>query len=242
MSQHEQDGRDPLADLIDDLLALYSTAGREVKYMNDRGEIKPYWPHRYLQAVRRAIEREEVVEFVERLVTRGDASRGFGYLEDAGRLDLTVEALVVDESRSYHRLFAKQAVEASAARLEEARQRAEADPPAGSTEGEDHESDALSDEQVAEIGAREAAHGKKMIEVKIRFWTNDLSGEKGKIRPKHAWGSGVVRIEGNDAHGITPTTPVPFNSMADIPAKIEAVLIDHGVTIHPSSRMRRYMR
>jgi hypothetical protein len=79
-----------------------------------------------------------------------------------------------------------------------------------------------------------------MIEVKVRFWTNDLGGEKGKILPKHAWGSGVVKIEPNDAHGITSSDPVPFNSMAEIPAKVEKVLIDRGVTIHPSSRMRRY--
>jgi hypothetical protein len=90
------------------------------------------------------------------------------------------------------------------------------------------------------VEAREAAHGKRMIEVKLRFWTNDLGGDKGKILPKHAWGSGVVKMERNDAHGITSGEPLLFNSMAEIPAKLEKVLIDHGVTIHASSRMRRY--
>ena len=33
-----------------------------------------------------------------------------------------------------------------------------------------------------------------MIEVKVRFWTNDLADGKDRIRPKHAWGSGVVRM------------------------------------------------
>ncbi len=42
------------------------------------------------------------------------------------------------------------------------------------------------------IESREAAHGKKMVEVKVRFWTNDLADGKGKIRPKHAWGAGVA--------------------------------------------------
>lgn len=92
-----------------------------------------------------------------------------------------------------------------------------------------------------QVEARIAEHGKKMIEVRVRFWTNDLGGEKGKILPKHAWGSGVVLLETNSAHGITSPNPVPFNSIAEIPAKIEKVLIDHGVTIHPSSRMRRYI-
>ena len=91
------------------------------------------------------------------------------------------------------------------------------------------------------VEAREAAHGKRMIEVKLRFWTNDLGGGKGKILPKHAWGSGVVLLDTNNAHGIASPSPVPFNSIAEIPAKIEKVLIDHGVTIHPSSRMRRYI-
>lgn len=92
-----------------------------------------------------------------------------------------------------------------------------------------------------QVEAREAAHGEKMIEVKLRFWTNDLGGEQGKILPKNAWGSGVVRMERNRAHGIVPGHPIPFNSMADIAAKVEKVLIDHGVKIHPSSRMRRYI-
>ena len=93
------------------------------------------------------------------------------------------------------------------------------------------------------VEARVAEHGKKMIEVRVRFWTNDLGGGKGKILPKHAWGAGVVVIDSNNAHGISPSrsSPVPFNSIAEIPAKIEKVLIDHGVTIHPSSRMRRYI-
>jgi hypothetical protein len=48
-------------------------------------------------------------------------------------------------------------------------------------------------------------------------------------------------MERNTAHGITAGDPIPFNSMADIPAKVERLLIERGITIHPSSRMRRYM-
>lgn len=91
------------------------------------------------------------------------------------------------------------------------------------------------------VESKEAEHGKKMIEVRIRFWTNDLAEEKGKIRPKHAWGAGILRIDTNASHGITTGEPVPFNSMAKLPAKIERVFIDSGVTIHRSSREKRYM-
>lgn len=89
---------------------------------------------------------------------------------------------------------------------------------------------------------KEAAHGKKMIEVKIRFWTNDIAQEKGKILPKHAWACGVVRMERNDVHGIEPGNPVPFNSLMDVSAIIEKVLIQHGITLHPSRKMEKYIK
>lgn len=91
------------------------------------------------------------------------------------------------------------------------------------------------------LETREAQHGKRMIEVRLRFWTNDLADGKGRILPKHAWGAGVIRMDPNDAHGIVGGEPIPFNSVAEIPAKIEKLLIDHGVTIHRSSPMKKYL-
>ena len=85
-----------------------------------------------------------------------------------------------------------------------------------------------------------AEHGEKMIEVKLRFWTNDISPERGKILKKHAWSSGVVRMDRNAAHGITPKQPRPFQSLLNVGAVIEKVLIDHGVILHPSRQMKRY--
>jgi hypothetical protein len=91
------------------------------------------------------------------------------------------------------------------------------------------------------IEAREAAHGQKMIEVKLRFWTDSIA-EKGKILPKHAWTSGVVRIERNAAHGIQPAAPKPFNSLLEIGKAIEDVLVEHGVTLHTSKRDRKFIK
>ena len=88
---------------------------------------------------------------------------------------------------------------------------------------------------------REAQHGERMIEVKIRFWTDGLASEPGKIQPKHAWASGVVRMDSNRSHGISPKNPVPFNSLLDVGAKIEQVLLDHGVVLHRSTRMKKYL-
>jgi hypothetical protein len=93
-----------------------------------------------------------------------------------------------------------------------------------------------------EIEMREAKYGEKMIEVKIRFWTNDLvPNEPGKIIPKHAWAFGVVRIEGNKSHGIVPGKPRPFHSLLDVGAAIEKTLREHSVTLHLSPNMKKYM-
>lgn len=80
-----------------------------------------------------------------------------------------------------------------------------------------------------------------MIEVKIRFWTNDIGEGKGSIIPKHAWSSGVVRMESNDTHGIEPQSPLPFHSLLDIGAVVEKALISHSIVLHPSKKMKKYL-
>ena len=91
------------------------------------------------------------------------------------------------------------------------------------------------------IEAKEAKHGQKMIELKIRFWTNDIAQGKDKILPKHAWSSGVVRIEKNRPHDITPGYPRPFNSLLELGSVIEKVLINQGITLHHSKKMKKYL-
>lgn len=91
------------------------------------------------------------------------------------------------------------------------------------------------------VEAREAEQGKRMIEIRVRLWTNKIADGEGKIVPKHAWDAGVVRLNRNTVHGIATESPVPFNGFAELPAKIEKVLIEHGIKIHPSSRTRRYV-
>jgi len=85
-----------------------------------------------------------------------------------------------------------------------------------------------------------ARHNEKMIELRIRLWTNDLAEVKGEIIPKHAWDSGVVFMEKNQSHGIDPANPKPFHSLSELPSMIEAVLIKHGIKLHPSPRSRKY--
>jgi hypothetical protein len=92
-----------------------------------------------------------------------------------------------------------------------------------------------------EIEDREAKWGKRMIEIRVRFWTDQIAEGKGNIKPKHAWDAGVIYIQRNDTHAIDPGNPVPFNSLMDIPGKVERVLIQHGIRLHLSPRQRKYV-
>jgi hypothetical protein len=99
----------------------------------------------------------------------------------------------------------------------------------------------MPDHKKAALVAQEAKHGKRMIEVSLRFWTNGIAKSKGKIMPKHAWSAGVVRIQGNESHGIVSGNPKPFHSLLDVGSVVEGVLIKHGITLHCSRRMKKYM-
>jgi len=90
------------------------------------------------------------------------------------------------------------------------------------------------------IAAREAKHGEKMVEIKVRFWTDGIE-EAGRILPMHAWSSGVVRIKGNKSHSIAPGRPRPFNSLMELGSVIERVIIEHGIVLHHSDKTRKYM-
>jgi len=79
-----------------------------------------------------------------------------------------------------------------------------------------------------------------MIEVRVRFWTDDIAENKEEIVPKHAWGSGMINVDRNETHGISPKSGMAFNSMSEIPAVIERCLIENGVKIIASTKMKKY--
>ena len=79
----------------------------------------------------------------------------------------------------------------------------------------------------------------KMIEVSIKFWTDDLAAEKGQVLPKHGHTSGVMNLRANSRHGITAENPVPFNSVAEIPMLIERLMAQQGIKLHLSSKARK---
>jgi len=86
---------------------------------------------------------------------------------------------------------------------------------------------------------REAVYGKKMVEVKVRFWTNGIAEGKGKIIPKECWDSGVVRLSSNKSHDIAPQKPIVFNSLMNLTAVIERALISHGIKLHLGNRSQK---
>ena len=91
------------------------------------------------------------------------------------------------------------------------------------------------------LSEKEAAHGQKMIEVKVRFWTNDIAEESNKIIPKECWDSGVLRLEPNKIHGIK-ASPIPFNSLMELPSKIEEALFTSGIKMHHGNKSRKYFK
>ena len=93
---------------------------------------------------------------------------------------------------------------------------------------------------VRQADSLEAKQGEKMIEIKLRFWTNNIAPERGKVIPKHAWAAGVVRMERNKSHGIEPSSPKPFHSLLDVGAVIERVLIEHQIVLVPGDKMKKY--
>ncbi len=92
------------------------------------------------------------------------------------------------------------------------------------------------------IESREANLGEKMIEIRVRFWSDELAEKATQIMPKHAWTSGVVRMARNESHNIRPENPRPFNSLMDLPRIIEMVLIEHGVKLHRLGKMAKYIK
>ena len=90
--------------------------------------------------------------------------------------------------------------------------------------------------------ARIAKHGDKMIEIRVLFWTNNITGQKDTVIPKHAWDHGMVVMDKNDSHGIKRGRPQPFHSILDLQAIIAKVLVEQGVTLHTGRKLRKLVK
>jgi hypothetical protein len=86
--------------------------------------------------------------------------------------------------------------------------------------------------------------GKRQIVLEVRFNTDSMVPDKplGTIVPKNMWDNGMVRVRANPEHGLKSQTPIHFNSFAEILLAIETTIRDSGLTLHTSSRSRKYVR
>lgn len=85
---------------------------------------------------------------------------------------------------------------------------------------------------------RKANHGEKMIEVRVRFWTDEITNTPQVIVPKHAWDYGYVEIAANTSHGLQQSgSSVKFNSVLELPQAIADLLVQEGVHLHIGAKL-----
>ena len=87
---------------------------------------------------------------------------------------------------------------------------------------------------------KKGVHGQKMLELRTRFFSNDIADEKGYVLAGNVWECGVVYLHPNDLHEIGQNKAEIFHSMAELPSAIEKVLIKNKVIIHRSKRTKKY--
>ena len=49
-------------------------------------------------------------------------------------------------------------------------------------------------------------------------------------------------MDKNETHEIIPKAPKPFNSLMELLAVVEDVLIEHGITLHVSGKAEKYIK
>jgi hypothetical protein len=115
----EQAGKPPgvLERLQGELVELHRRCGREVLYIADDGRVLRYYPNRYLQGLRRAKVDGDLTGYVERIVLDSEPSEGFKKLWVAGKLELTVEAKLIEFCDEVGGVFSEEAYDAAMLRL-----------------------------------------------------------------------------------------------------------------------------
>ena len=105
--------------LYHDAIGIYEVARREVVIPRSDGGTQKYAAVRYKQAIDKGFEEKVLVTTVSRIVRQPTV--GFGHLEAAGRHDLMLENLVIDETKPYHRFFTKTTIETAKERMQKFR-------------------------------------------------------------------------------------------------------------------------
>lgn len=106
---------DALEELYREALEIYETAREEVLIPRRDGSRQKYAAVRFKQQIERAHEEGTIVATVARIVRK--PTKGFGHLEAAGRHDLMLENLVIDEAKAYHPFFSPETIRLSEERM-----------------------------------------------------------------------------------------------------------------------------
>lgn len=105
--------------LYADAIEIYERARKEVMIPRSDGTEQKYAPVRYKRQIDKGWENDELVPTIAKIVRK--ETLGFGHLVNAGRYDLLLETLILDESKPYHRFFTAKTIEAARARMHEYR-------------------------------------------------------------------------------------------------------------------------
>jgi len=103
--------------LYADAMNIYERARHEVTIPRSDGTRQKYAATRYRKQIENGYMKGELVPAIARIVRR--PTLGFGHLEDAGRPDLMVESLVLDETKPYHHLFSENTIDTARNRMRE---------------------------------------------------------------------------------------------------------------------------
>lgn len=116
-SQHSEEMTAVIEQLYADAMDIYERARREVTIPRKDGRRQRYAANRYRQQIQHAYAEGQLVDAIGRIVRR--RTEGFGHLEAAGRHDLMLETLVLNDRKPYHRLFPAATVQAASTRMDE---------------------------------------------------------------------------------------------------------------------------
>ncbi len=79
--------------------------------------------------------------------------------------------------------------------------------------------------------------GERTIELRIRFWTNDIDGNpKGTITQRVCWDGGYVYVGNNKSHGIKNEGGSHFSGLCQLLCSVEKVLDKHDIRLQKGPR------
>jgi hypothetical protein len=115
--ENKQATDEALGRLYMDAVEIYDRAREEVMISRKDGRQQKYAATRFKQQIDKGHEEGMIVPTIARIVRK--PTQGFAHLRNAGRHDLMVENLVIDQAKPYHHLFSEQTVQVAEKRMAE---------------------------------------------------------------------------------------------------------------------------